>query len=132
MNITISASAEKFMRRMVRLGNAGAQGGLRLTVTPGGCSGYSSTFSIEAAPLTGDATLEVNGLKVFLPAQSRLLLDGVTVDFADTAHESGLSFVNPAAGSCGTCGTSNPGHSHTSAAGAAPVTVSIASIGRRS
>jgi len=132
MNITISSGARRFMQRMVRFGGAGAGAGFRLTVSPGGCSGYNAEFSVEAAPRAGDATLELDGLKVFLPVQSRLLLDGVTVDFADTPHESGLTFVNPAASSCGTCGTSNAGLAHGAAAGAAPVKIDIASIGRRS
>lgn len=129
MNVTISAGAEKFMRRMVRFGGAGADAGFRLTVAPGGCSGYSSEFSVEAVPQAGDATLDVNGLKVFLPAQSRLLLEGATVDFADTAHASGLTFILPNAAGCGTCGTSKPGHG--SAAAGAPVRFDIAGIGRR-
>ena len=33
----------------------------------------------------------VNGLRIFMPAESRLLLDGVTVDFAETATSAGLS-----------------------------------------
>ncbi len=34
-------------------------------------------------------------MKLFLPAESRLLLDGVTIDFADTPTESGLVFRDP-------------------------------------
>jgi len=124
MNITITAAAERFMRRMVRFGGAGADAGFRLTVTPGGCSGYSTQFSVETTPKPGDATLDVNGLKVFVPAPSRLLLDGVTVDFADTAIQTGLTLLNPNAGACGTCGTSGPGK-------AAQVMVDVASITRR-
>ena len=58
----------------------------------------------------GDSELAVNGLRVFLPAESRLLLDGVTVDFADTPLQSGLTFVNPNAEACGcsTAGESKP------------------------
>ena len=101
MNITITPKAEKFMRRIVRFGGGPADSGFRLTVTAGGCSGLASEFSSEATPKDGDATLDWNGLKVFLPAESRLLLDGVTIDFVDTALESGLSFINPNASSCG-------------------------------
>ena len=125
MNITITPAAEKFMRRMVRFGGAGAQAGagFRLSVSPGGCSGYASEFSVEAAPQPGDAALEVNGLKVFLPVESRLMLEGVTIDFADTPRESGLTFVNPNAAGCGTCGSSSTS--------AAPVKVDISSLQRR-
>lgn len=100
MNITITPKAEKFMRRIVRFGGGPADSGFRLSVTPGGCSGLSAEFSSEAAPKAGDATLDCNGLKVFLPAESRLLLEGVTVDFVETAVESGFSFINPNATSC--------------------------------
>ena len=121
--VTVTAAAEKFMRRMVRFSEHPA-GGFRLSVAPGGCSGYSSEFTVEAAPKGGDAELQVNGLRLFLPAESRLLLDGVTVDFTETPLQSGLSFVNPNAEACGcsTAGDSKP---------PAQATVSLASIKRR-
>jgi iron-sulfur cluster assembly accessory protein len=123
-NVTVTAAAEKFMRRMVRFSQA-PTGGFRLTVTPGGCSGYSSEFTVEAAPLGNDAELLVNGLRVFLPAESRLLLDGVTVDFADTPTQSGLTFFNPNAEACG-CSTADSSKSP------ALATVSLSSIKRMS
>lgn len=106
MNITLTDEAQKFMRRMVRFGG-NAAAGFRLVVTPGGCSGLASEFSVEAAPWPGDATLDVDGLRVFLPAESRLLLEGVTVGIADTRTESGFTFHNPNGGaSC--CGSQAP------------------------
>jgi iron-sulfur cluster assembly accessory protein len=107
LNVTVTAAARKFMNRMVRFGGHGDQAGFRLTVTAGGCSGYSSEFTVAPAPLPGDVTLELDGLKLFLPAESRLLLDGVTVDFADTPTASGLTFFNPNSGPCA-CSTSAP------------------------
>ena len=108
-NVTVTPAAEKFMRRMVRFSEA-PEGGFRLTVTPGGCSGYASAFTVEAAPQAGDAELRIGGLRLFLPAESRLMLDGVTVDFADTPTQSGLTFTNPNAAACGcsTAGTAQP------------------------
>ncbi|WP_341888498.1 iron-sulfur cluster assembly accessory protein [Variovorax sp. YR752] len=108
-NVTVTAAAEKFMRRMVRFSEH-PSGGFRLSVAPGGCSGYSAEFTVESAPKGGDSELMVNGLRIFLPAESRLLLDGVTVDFTETATSAGLSFVNPNAEACGcsTAGDSKP------------------------
>ena len=123
MNINITAAAERFMRRMVRFASAGSDAGFRLTVAPGGCSGLSAEFTVEAAPTPGDATLEIGGLKIFFPAQSRLLLEGVTVDFADTPTQSGLTFLNPTAAAAA-CSSGQP-------LGPAVATVSIASISRR-
>jgi iron-sulfur cluster assembly protein len=121
-NVIVTPAAEKFMRRMVRF-STNPEGGFRLTVAPGGCSGYSSEFTVEPAPRGGDAELAVNGVRVFLPAESRLLLDGVTVDFAETPLQSGLTFVNPNAEACGcsTAGDAKP---------PAQATVSLASIKR--
>lgn len=104
-NVTVTAAAEKFMRRMVRFSETPG-GGLRLTVTPGGCSGLSSAFTVEPAPLDGDAELDINGLRLFLSAQSRLLLAGVTVDFADAPTQSGLRFHDPAQAACASCASS--------------------------
>lgn len=121
-NLTVLPAAEKFMRRMVRFSEHPA-GGFRLSVSPGGCSGYASEFSVEALPRSGDAELSVNGLRLFLPAESRLLLDGVTIDFSETPTQSGLSFVNPNAAACG-CSSSDGAKPPTEAA------VTLASIKR--
>lgn len=98
-NLTINPAAEKFIRRMVRFSDH-PEGGFRLTVTPGGCSGYSSEFTVEAAPREGDATINVNGVNLYLPAESRLMLEGITIGFEDTPTKSGLTFFNPNAASC--------------------------------
>lgn len=98
-NVTVTAAAEKFIRRMVRFSEHPA-GGMRLTVTPGGCSGYSAEFTVESAPKAGDAEVTMGGTRVFLPAESRLVLDGLIMDFADTPTKSGLTFTNPGAAPC--------------------------------
>ena len=121
-NVTVTAAAEKFMRRMVRFSEHPA-GGFRLSVAPGGCSGYTSEFTVESEPQKGDGELSVNGLRVFLPAESRLLLDGVTVDFAETPLQSGLSFINQNAETCG-CSSAGP------AKPPAQASVSLSSIKR--
>lgn len=102
--LNITPAAAKFIGRMIRLGGHGPDAGFRLTVSAGGCSGYKSEFGVEAVPRPGDQALEVAGVRLFLPAESRLLLDGVTVDFVDTPTQSGLSFFDPKAGGCG-CST---------------------------
>jgi iron-sulfur cluster assembly accessory protein len=123
--VTITPAAQMFMRRMVRFGGEGGDAGFRLTVTAGGCSGYDVTFGVERAPHAGDATVDLEALRVFLPAESRLLLDGCTVDFADTPASTGLSVNNPTAGPCGCAsGSVAPG-----APGVA--TVRLDAVGRR-
>lgn len=120
MQFTMTPAAEKFVRRMIRFGGAGDNAGFRLMVSPGGCSGLASEFSVEAAPKEGDAVVEVNGVKFFLPAESRLLLEGATMDFADTPTNSGLTFITPNAPSCG-CSSSS----------SSVASIDISSIGRK-
>ena len=104
-NLTITPAAEKFMRRIVRFSGLSAGAGFRLRVTAGGCSGYSTEFSAETEPLAGDEALALaDGLLLFLPAESRLLLEGATLDFVDTPMQSGLTVRGPAAGACGCSG----------------------------
>src|SRR6266498_3409362 len=101
MNFTLTPAAEKFIRRMIRF-DGGAGSGFRLAVSAGGCSGLAAQFEVEAAPRAGDAVFDYGDIKFFLPAESRLLLDGVTIDFAETAVQSGLVFHDPksASGGC--------------------------------
>lgn len=121
---TVTPAAAKFIRRMVRFSTT-PTGGFRLTVTPGGCSGYSSEFTVEAEPRSGDSEVVVGDVKLFLPAESRVVLDGVTVDFAETPTSSGLTFINPKAGPCG-CSSSE------GAGAPAEATVSLSAIVRKS
>jgi iron-sulfur cluster assembly accessory protein len=100
MKFTLTPAAQKFVRRMIQF-SANPGGGFRLMVSPGGCSGLSAVFDVEAAPRAGDQEFIVEGLKFYLPAESRLLLDGVTVDFADSSSSGGLVFHDPKnTGSC--------------------------------
>lgn len=99
-NVTITPAAAKFINRIVRFSGLAAGAGLRLAVKPGGCSGYSSEFSPEQAPQAGEQTLEVGGVRLFLGAESRLLLNGLIVDFVETATQSGLTFTDPNKEAC--------------------------------
>jgi len=109
LNVTVTAAAEKFLRRVLRFSGNASGAGVRLTVSPGGCSGYNSEFTVESGPQAGDAVLDVNGMALFLPASSCALLEGVTIDFADTLTQTGLTFVNPNAGACGCAASAGTG-----------------------
>lgn len=128
IEMTVTTAAERFMKRMVRFSGQPEGAGFRLVVSAGGCSGYNSEFTVEAQPLAGDQTVVVEGLKIFLPAESRLMLQGVTVDFADTPTQSGLTFFNPNAGPCG-CSTSDS--SAPKVPGVASVTLESIKVGSR-
>lgn len=109
LNLTITPAAEKFVRRMLRF-DGGPTSGLRLKVAPGGCSGLSAEFEVANAPATGETIHEVQGMKLFLPAQSRLLLKDCTMDFQETATSSGFKFQDPK--NVSTCSSHSHDHSH--------------------
>lgn len=58
---------------------------LRLSVEPGGCSGFSYKFELEeAAQLEAeDAVFEQSGARVVVDEGSLALLEGATIDFED-------------------------------------------------
>jgi iron-sulfur cluster assembly protein len=99
MNFTITPAATKFIRMMIRA-DGDASSGFRLAVSPGGCSGLAADISVRREPAAGEAVVERDGVKLFLPAESRILLDGVTIDFADTPSQTGLVFKDPKQVSC--------------------------------
>lgn len=99
-NITVTPAAAKFINRIVRFSGLAAGAGLRLAVTPGGCSGYASEFSAQQTPEGGEQLLETGGVRLFLAAESRLMLNGITIDFVETATSSGLSFIDPNKEAC--------------------------------
>ena len=112
MKFTLTPAAQKFVRRMIQF-SANPGGGFRLMVSPGGCPGLSALFDVEAAPRAGDQEFVVEGVKFFLPAESRLLLDGVTIDFADSSSSGGLVFHDPRnTGSCKSTGGPVVEHVH--------------------
>ena len=82
------------------------EGGLRVSVLPGGCSGFKYSLNIEERALEDDMVLEVNGVRVFVDGFSAPYLQGVTVDYVTSMQGSGFTFSNPnSTGGCG-CGSS--------------------------
>jgi iron-sulfur cluster assembly protein len=80
--------------------------GLRVSVLPGGCSGFKYSLNIEDQPVDDDMVSEINGVRVFIDAFSAQYLNGVVIDYTTSMQGSGFTFGNPnATGGCG-CGSS--------------------------
>lgn len=80
--------------------------GLRVSVLPGGCSGFKYSLNIEERPLEDDLVNQINGVRVFVDGFSAQYLTGVTIDYVSSMQGSGFTFSNPnASGGCG-CGSS--------------------------
>jgi iron-sulfur cluster assembly accessory protein len=105
LNITPGAATEvkKFMEAE---GVSPERGGLRVSVQPGGCSGFKYSLVIEDATAEDDVILEQDGFRVFVDPFSAQYLSGVTIDYVSSMMGSGFTFSNPnATGGCG-CGSS--------------------------
>jgi iron-sulfur cluster assembly protein len=80
--------------------------GLRVSVSDGGCSGYSYKLDFDREQKPDDAVLESDGVRVFVDLESASYLKGTVIDFVPGLYGGGFKFINPnATGTCG-CGTS--------------------------
>lgn len=91
---------------MAKEGVAPEQGGLRLGVQGGGCSGLTYNIRFDTQPRERDRIYQFDDVRVFVDPKSFIYLHGMTLDYQETLMQQGFVFVNPNANkSCG-CGTS--------------------------
>ena len=82
------------------------QGGLRLGVQGGGCSGLSYNIRFDTQPRERDRVYEFDGVRVFVDPKSFIYLHGMVLDYEESLMKQGFNFVNPnSSKSCG-CGSS--------------------------
>ena len=99
--LTLTATAiDKVKEIMAERGEG--EGGLRIAVIGGGCSGFQYQMSLDKEPNADDQIFEQEGLKVFIDGRSLPYLEGTKVDYVDGLNGSGFKFDNP--NSRGTCG----------------------------
>lgn len=105
VNLT-DAAAQEVRKFMAAEQVAPEEAGLRVSVLPGGCSGFKYSLNIEERPIEDDMVLAVNGVRLFIDGFSASYLNGVTIDYVSGMMGSGFTFNNPnATGGCG-CGSS--------------------------
>jgi iron-sulfur cluster assembly protein len=98
-------AADKIKSLMAKQGIS--EGGLRVGVKGGGCSGLSYTFAWEKVPRLGDEVFEgPDGAKIFVDKKSLLFLNGTTLDYDTALLTQGFVFHNPNAKSTCGCGSS--------------------------
>ena len=104
--IEISETAAKKIRSLMAKQGI-SDGGLRVGVKGGGCSGLSYTFGWDREPRLGDEVFEgPDGAKLFVDRKSLLFLTGTTLDYDTALLTQGFVFHNPnAKQTCG-CGSS--------------------------
>jgi len=105
LQLTDKAATE--VTKFIAAENVAAESaGLRVSVLPGGCSGFKYSLNIEERALEDDMVLEINSVRVFVDGFSAQYLNGVIIDYTSSMQGSGFTFSNPnATGGCG-CGSS--------------------------
>jgi iron-sulfur cluster assembly protein len=104
--IQISETAARTIRKLMAKQGIN-EGGLRVGVKGGGCSGLSYTFAWEKQARVGDEVFEgPGGAKIFVDRKSLLYLNGTVLDYDTSLIGKGFVFNNPnAKATCG-CGSS--------------------------
>ena len=91
---------------MVKESISPAEGGLRLGVQGGGCSGLSYSVRFDTQPRERDRIFQFGDVRIFVDPKSFIYLHGMVLDYEETLMHQGFVFQNPnAKKSCG-CGTS--------------------------
>jgi iron-sulfur cluster assembly protein len=105
--ISLSERAAKKIRELLeKEGVSPEQGGLRVGVQGGGCSGLSYAMRLDTQARDRDKVFEEFGARLFVDPKSFLYLNGTTLEYEETLMRQGFVFQNPnAARNCG-CGSS--------------------------
>ena len=107
LDIKLTSGAAEQVRVFMKAENVSTEtAGLRVSVQPGGCSGFKYGLNIEEQPLDDDVIAVQDGVRMFVDAFSAQYLEGITIDYVSNMTASGFTFENPSAtGGCG-CGSS--------------------------
>jgi iron-sulfur cluster assembly protein len=91
---------------MAKEGISPAEGGLRLGVQGGGCSGLSYNIRFDTQPRERDRIYQFDDVRIFVDPKSFIYLHGMVLDYEETLMRQGFNFINPnSSKSCG-CGSS--------------------------
>ena len=103
--ITMTDSAKTALRNFIAQEES-ADVGLRVYITPGGCSGFSYGMVLEDQTDQSDEVYEEDGVRVIVDRFSSSMLEGAEIDYVESLMGAGFSVSNPnATTTCG-CGHS--------------------------
>lgn len=106
MPITLSETAAREVKNIIKDQGLSAEAALRVGVKGGGCSGFSYVLDLAEGVADNDEVMESHGIKVVSDRKSYLYLNGTEIDFKDEVMGRGFVFKNPnATHACG-CGSS--------------------------
>ena len=99
-------AARKILALLAKEGVPADQGGLRVGVQGGGCSGLSYAMRLDTKARDRDKVFEEFGARIFVDPKSFLYLNGTTLDYDTALLSTGFVFHNPNAKSTCGCGSS--------------------------
>jgi iron-sulfur cluster assembly protein len=99
-------AVQRIRAALAKEGISPEQGGLRLGVVGGGCSGMSYSMKVDSKPRERDHIFEFDGVRVFIDPKSFVYLRGMTLDYEETLIRQGFNFINPNSTRSCSCGTS--------------------------
>ena len=100
--ITVTKKAAEKIKALIKQEKKKA---LRISVLPGGCSGYQYGMELDDKAAADDITVEEQGIKIFIDKESMKKLNGSNVDYIDSLQGAGFKINNPKATK--TCGCGN-------------------------
>lgn len=103
--ITLTETAIKEVKRLINVQGI-TEGGLRLGVKGGGCSGLSYTINFDEKIGPHDQVYDFEGVKVIVDAKSAIYLQGTQLDYQKDLMSGAFKFVNPNANKTCGCGES--------------------------
>jgi iron-sulfur cluster assembly protein len=97
---------QRIRTAMAKEGISPVDGGLRLGILGGGCSGLSYSIRFDTQPRERDRVFTYGDVRVFVDPKSFVYLNGMILDYEETLMRQGFNFINPnSKKSCG-CGSS--------------------------
>jgi iron-sulfur cluster assembly accessory protein len=95
--ITLTDSASRKLNEVIRqqTEHGGEVYGLRISASPGCCSGAQYGMFLAKQAEQGDWEGMFGGVKVLVDPESAPLLQGVSVDYVETPDGAGFTITNP-------------------------------------
>ncbi len=104
--IRVSESAGNKLRTLLTRQGRLENGGLRVAVIGGGCSGLQYKMDLVDGPANRDILVESREVRVVVDPKTALFVSGSELDYSDDLQKGGFKVTNPNAVAHCSCGES--------------------------